>query len=159
METTLAPISELKLDPANVRRHSPRNLEAIKGSLARFGQQKPIVVDGNNVVRAGNGTLEAARSLGWDEISVVRSDLIGPEMTAYAISDNRIAELAEWDDEALAQTLSALPEGLAEEAVGFNAAEMEELLQGLGGDLDTPRVGTSSLVPSRQCSAASSGRR
>ena len=37
------PIDSLHLDPANVRSHGPRNLEAIQASLARFGQQKPIV--------------------------------------------------------------------------------------------------------------------
>jgi len=40
-------------------------LEQIKASLRRFGQQKPIVVDATNVVRAGNGTLAAAKALGW----------------------------------------------------------------------------------------------
>ncbi|MGA1718738.1 MAG: ParB N-terminal domain-containing protein, partial [Aquiluna sp.] len=39
------PIAELDLDPANVRQHDEKNLAAIKSSLKRFGQQKPIVVD------------------------------------------------------------------------------------------------------------------
>jgi len=39
------PITDLHLDPANARRHSQRNLDAIMSSLARFGQQKPIVID------------------------------------------------------------------------------------------------------------------
>ena len=43
-------INSVTLDPANVRRHSDRNLEVIKGSLARFGQQKPIVVGTDGVV-------------------------------------------------------------------------------------------------------------
>ena len=56
------PLSEFTPDPANARRHPDRNLEAIRGSLARFGQRKPIVtrpVNGTLVVVAGNGTLEA----------------------------------------------------------------------------------------------------
>ncbi|MCA9729967.1 MAG: ParB N-terminal domain-containing protein, partial [Candidatus Eisenbacteria bacterium] len=47
-------VAELTLDPKNARRHTPRNLEAITASLREFGQQKPIVIDGNNVVKAGN---------------------------------------------------------------------------------------------------------
>jgi ParB-like chromosome segregation protein Spo0J len=108
MKTERVPINSVKLDPANVRRHGEKNLEAIKSSLSRFGQQKPIVVDADGIVRAGNGTLMAAKALGWKEVTVVRTDLKGAEATAYAIADNRTAELAEWDDEALAQTLAAL---------------------------------------------------
>jgi len=124
------PISTLSLDPANVRRHPERNMDAIMGSLKRFGQQKPIVVDAKGVVIAGNGTLAAAKQLGWNEIAVVRSDLIGSDATAFAIADNRAAELAEWDDDALAKTLAALQiedEELAK-ATGFNDADIDAML-------------------------------
>ena len=47
-------IEKLSNDPANARKHDDRNIEAIVGSLRRFGQQKPIVVDVTGVVRAGN---------------------------------------------------------------------------------------------------------
>jgi len=117
------PIAALSPDPANARRHGERNLEQIKASLRRFGQQKPIVVDATNVVRAGNGTLAAARALGWTTIAAVRSDLAGADLTAYAIADNRSAELAEWD----AELLSA---ALADPAVGdcgFTAAELRQI--------------------------------
>jgi len=102
------PIATLSQDPANARKHDDKNLESIKASLRRFGQQKPIVVDSSNVVRAGNGTLAAATALGWDSINVVQTDLQGSEATAYAIADNRTAELAEWDDSVLAASLSSL---------------------------------------------------
>ena len=108
MNTQTIPIDQLTPDPANVRLHDSRNLEAIKNSLARFGQQKPIVVDKFGVVLAGNGTLAAARMLGWKEIAIIQTNLVGVEATAYAIADNRSAELASWDDPALARTLAAL---------------------------------------------------
>jgi ParB family transcriptional regulator, chromosome partitioning protein len=108
MKTERVPIDSVQFDPANVRRHGEKNLATIKASLARFGQQKPLVVDADGVVRAGNGTLAAAKALGWKEVTIVRTDLKGAEATAYAIADNRTAELAEWDDDALAQTLAAL---------------------------------------------------
>ena len=129
MKTERVPIDSVSLDPANVRRHGERNLATIKASLSRFGQQKPIVVDGDGIVRAGNGTWTAAKALGWKEITVVRTDLKGAEATAYAIADNRTAELAEWDDDALAQTLAALQiedEALALDT-GFDAKEIEAL--------------------------------
>jgi ParB-like chromosome segregation protein Spo0J len=114
-------IASLSADPANARKHGQRNLDAIAASLCRFGQQKPIVVDSHGVVRAGNGQLAAARALGWTHIRVVRSDLPATELTAFAIADNRTAELAEWDAEILAGLLSN-PE-LGE--VGFTDEEMK----------------------------------
>lgn len=101
-------ISLLVLDPSNARKHSEKNLEAIKGSLKKFGQQKPIIVDGNNIVVAGNGTLSAAKALGWKKIGVIRTSLTGADATAFAIADNRTAELAEWDLEPLQKTLNSL---------------------------------------------------
>ena len=108
MKVESVAIATLSQDPANARKHDDKNLEAIKASLRRFGQQKPIVVDSSNVVRAGNGTLAAATALGWDSINVVQTDLQGSEATAYAIADNRTAELADWDESVLAASLSSL---------------------------------------------------
>lgn len=129
------PIGSIHFDPANVRRHPERNLDVIKASLARFGQQTPIVVDSKGVVRKGNGTLAAAKALGWESILAVKTDLSGVEATAYAIADNRTAELAEWDGSGLAETLRALQseedEGLFE-AAGFSDDELDRLCEGLG---------------------------
>ena len=123
------PCAELHNDPANVRKHGEQNLAAIKASLARFGQQKPIVVNQDGVVIAGNGTLMAARALGWQTIKAVRTNLAGSEATAFAIADNRTAELAEWDDAALQQQLAAIAiddeELLA--ATGFDEKELVKL--------------------------------
>jgi ParB-like chromosome segregation protein Spo0J len=124
-----APIDTLSPDPSNARLHSPRNMDAIKASLRRFGQQKPIVVDARNIVRAGSGTLLAAKALGWTHIQVVRTDLISADATAYAIADNRTTDLSEWDDDALAAQLDALKdEGLDLADLGFSNREASKLL-------------------------------
>jgi ParB-like chromosome segregation protein Spo0J len=84
----------------------------------------------NNIVRAGNGTLEAARRLGWDSIECVKTDLKGSDAIAYAIADNRTAELAEWDSDVLTAQLSGLltdDEELAN-AAGFTAEEIDAML-------------------------------
>jgi hypothetical protein len=122
-------IADLSQDPANARVHPERNLAAITASLRRFGQQKPIVIDKANVVRAGNGTLQAAIAMGWDSINCVRTDLTGVDVVAYAIADNRTAELAEWDDEVLIATLEGLRQcdDTALDAVGFNEDELDRL--------------------------------
>ena len=130
MEIELIEVADLHLDPANVRRHDGKNLDAIAASLARFGQQKPIVVSPAGVVLAGNGTLSAAKRLGWSSIRAVTTSLENAEATAYAIADNRTAELAEWDDDALAQQLSALQieDAALLEAVGFTDDELTALV-------------------------------
>ena len=133
-------IKTLDLDPANVRRHSEKNLGAIRSSLKRFGQQKPIVVNEDGVVIAGNGTLTAARDLGWQSIQVVRTNLLGAEATAFAIADNRTAELAEWDSDALTQQLSALDleDSALVEAAGFEPGELEAMVTGILGEEPKP---------------------
>jgi hypothetical protein len=127
VETVL--ISTISKDPANVRRHNRKNLDAIKASLRAFGQQKPIVVSKAGIVLAGNGTMEAALELGWEKIQVIHSDLEGTAATAYAIADNRTAELAEWDHEGLAQQLAAIQiddDALAA-AAGYSQSEIDKL--------------------------------
>jgi ParB-like chromosome segregation protein Spo0J len=133
VKAEIVKIETLVFDPANARKHGEKNLAAIKSSLQRFGQQKPIVVDANGVVRAGNGTLAAAKALGWKEIAIVRSPLSGSEATAYAIADNRSSELAEWDDDSLAKQLSALQienEKLAG-VTGFDQTDIDQMILGM----------------------------
>jgi ParB-like chromosome segregation protein Spo0J len=123
-------LSKLSGDPSNSRKHGEHNIATIIASLKRFGQQKPIVIDSSDCVRAGNGTIEAARSLGWTHIDCVRTDLKVTDAIAYAIADNRTAELAEWDDDALAAQLNGLlteDEALLE-AAGFTAEELDAML-------------------------------
>lgn len=107
-------LASLGLDPRNARKHGERNMDSIKSSLKRFGQQKPIVVDADGVIIAGNGTFAAAQSLGWTSIDVVRTKLRGAEARAFAIADNRTGELAEWDAAELRAQLDEL------EAEGFD---------------------------------------
>tara|TARA_R100000458_G_scaffold10719_2_gene8476 strand:+ start:1252 stop:1857 length:606 start_codon:yes stop_codon:yes gene_type:complete len=131
-------IDSLEYDPLNVREHDERNIDAIKASLARFGQQKPIVVKKDGTVIAGNGTLGAMRMLGYKEVVIAETELDGEEAVAYAIADNRTAELASWDDQALAQALDQLGDELLP-ASGFSDDDMEELLNNLEpSDTDFP---------------------
>jgi len=108
MEVVQKPIGQLHSDPNNARKHDPKNIQAIKGSLAKFKQQKPIVITKDNIVLAGNGTLQAARELEWQHIDCVVTDLESYNATAFALADNRTAELAEWDEGVLAETLKSL---------------------------------------------------
>lgn len=138
-------ISDISQDPANVRKHSERNLESIAASLRAFGQQKPIVVDKRGVILAGNGTYEAAKRIGWDKIKITRTDLSGTLATAYAIADNRTAELAEWDDTALAEQLRALQsEEFNLANVGYTDDELNQMINKLSNNILSSEIPESS---------------
>jgi ParB-like chromosome segregation protein Spo0J len=95
--------------------------------LRAFGQQKPIVVDARGVVIAGNGTLEAAKRLGWEEIAVVRTELDPTQATAFGIADNRTAELAEWDEDVLVSLLDSLDDE-TRDLLHFDEKELESMV-------------------------------
>jgi ParB-like chromosome segregation protein Spo0J len=131
----LRPIAELTPDPRNARRHDERNLAAIRSSVTAFGQLRPLVVQkSTGHVVAGNGTLAVLRSLGWTHAAVTIADLTDAQARAFAIADNRTAELAEWDVGELQAALSD-PEldGLLD-ATGWSADEIEQLLRQAGED-------------------------
>ena len=121
------PVASLTPDPTNVRTHSAQNLKAICRSLEAFGQRKPLVCcrsGADTIVIAGNGTLDAARALGWEKIAVtvVPADWDTDKARAYAIADNRTAELADWDAIELKSALYDLEAaGWDPEVVGFEA--------------------------------------
>ncbi len=126
LDAHLRSVADLALDPANARAHDEGNLHAIADSLARFGQQKPIVVAQDGTVLAGNGTLAAAKHLGWTSIAAITTDLEGPEARGYAIADNRTAELAAWDFVRLSEELQALPPDVFQ-TLGFDEREMRRI--------------------------------
>ncbi len=104
----LVPISSTTPDPVNARAHPDRNIASIRGSFRRHGQLKPLVLDKDGVIAAGNGTREALLAEGWTHVAVVHTDLSGAEAMAFALADNRTAELAAWRDETLQEHLRGL---------------------------------------------------
>ena len=120
-------IGNLTPDPQNARTHDDTNLKAIEGSLKEFGQRKPIVVTQDNVIAAGNGTVEAAKRLGWTDIQAVRvpADWDADRIKAFALADNRTAELAKWNVQELnAQLISLDSMEFDIEAIGFELPQM-----------------------------------
>jgi len=138
------PISKLKLDKHNARKHSARSLEGIRQSLANFGQQKPIVVLKDGTVVAGNGTFLAARSLGWKNLAcVVFED--GDRARAYAIADNRASELSEWDTDELLEQLEQMRD--VNFTLGFDEGELQDLIEQQTNPFFTERVDITKLHP------------
>lgn len=111
LRSLAVPLLALAGAPNNARRHSlERDIPALMGSLRRFGQRKAVVAKRNyrgtrNAVIAGTGTLIAAGRLGWSYLAVSWFDGDDDEARAFAIADNAVAELSEWDATQLARDL------------------------------------------------------
>ena len=94
------PIYELKPNARNPRKHSKKQCRQIAESIRTFGFLCPILVDKFNNVVAGHGRLEAAKLLGMTVVPVIRLEDLSPaQIRAFAIADNRLNEIADWDNE------------------------------------------------------------
>lgn len=90
----------------NNPRHNDQAVDAVAGSIKNFGFKVPIVVDKDNEIVAGHTRLKAAKKLGMEEVpTIVADDLTENEVRAFRLADNRVAELADWDEEILANEL------------------------------------------------------
>lgn len=127
LEPLAADIDALQLLPGNPRRG---DVAAVARSLDAFGQRKPIVALRDGTVIAGNHTLQAAQSLGWEKIAVVWVDDDDATAKAFALADNRTAELGDYDDQALADLIAAVAEADADllAASGWTSDDLTELL-------------------------------
>lgn len=122
-------IEQVTEDPRNARQHPTRNLKAITTSLKRFGQQRPIIIDATGKILAGHGTYRALRAIKARSVLCLRSALTGPNALAYAITDNRTSDLAEWDAAELRRQLADLTidDKAAAQATGFSPDELAAL--------------------------------
>ena len=124
------PLARLTACKGNARTHSPKQLRQIGASLKRFGFIVPVLVNAENEIVAGHGRVEAAKLLGLKEVPALRlNHLSAAEQRAFAIADNRLAELAEWDRDALAIELQSLIQlNFDVEVTGFEMGDIELIL-------------------------------
>jgi site-specific DNA-methyltransferase (adenine-specific) len=126
------PIDTLKGLPNNPRLG---DVETVAASLTRFGQRKPIVVrKDDGTIIAGNHTWQAAKKLGWTEIAVAYVGDDDVTAKAFALADNRTAELGSYDEQALLNLIeevhAVVPEfvrdaGWSDDAVAELVAKIE----------------------------------
>ena len=140
MDIVKRKLSELKLDSDNARLHNARNMSAIKESLLAFSQYAPIVVqESTGVIIAGNGTYQAAKDLGWDEIECVAVDVDDDTLKMMSIVDNRTGELSNWDNTSLLKVLTTLDE-LKLKKAGFKTDEVEKMMESMDTEGEVDKV-------------------
>ena len=99
-------LARLKPWPKNARTHSKKQVSQLAESIRAFGFTNPVLIDNSDMILAGHGRVEAARSLGMAEIPCVRLEhMTAEQKRAYVLADNKLALNAGWDDEILAEEL------------------------------------------------------
>lgn len=112
-----------KIDELERYENNPRdNVAAIPyvaNSIAEFGFKVPIIIDKNNVIIAGHTRLEAAITLGMNEVPcIVADDLSEEQVRAFRLADNKTHEMSKWDFEMLNDELDDIL-GIDMERFGF----------------------------------------
>lgn len=116
METIKVAVDQLKLLEKNPRKHSAIQIEQLQRSIKMFGQIRPVVIDEENLVLAGNGLLLALKAMGSKEAQCLRmTGLSEPDKKRLILADNKVASLGT-DDYSV----------------------IEELIHDLKNDLDIP---------------------
>lgn len=129
-------IDEVALKEKNARKHSEYQIARLAEVIEEFGFNVPILVDERGRILAGEGRYLAAKKIGLDHLPVVRlTHLSAAQKRAFAIADNRLAELGEWDFQVLAEDLSFLFSTEAEitfdpRILGFDTPEADQIILG-----------------------------
>ena len=136
--------------PANhPRKHSPTQIRQVSRSISAFGFIIPIIVDEANVVLIGVGRLLAARNLGYRGVPAIQvTHLSQAQKTAFTIADNRLTEIANWDDPVLAQQLKDLSVAKIDfdiEVTAFEMAEIDLRIESI--NLDSEETDPADLLP------------
>jgi DNA modification methylase len=135
LEIIYRAIEEIKPDPANARQHSRKQIRQLASSIATFGFNVPVLVDAELNAISGHCRLAACRALGLAEVPTLCLDhLSRAQARAFMIADNRLTEIASWDDRLLAQQLKDLSlAGLdfSLEVTGFEMAEIDLRIEAL----------------------------
>ncbi|CAB4156369.1 ParB/Sulfiredoxin [uncultured Caudovirales phage] len=133
-------ISSLTAYPTNPRRG---DIDAIALSLHAHGQYRPIVVQASTkFVLAGNHTLKAAKKLGWKKIKAVLVDVDEDTAKKIVLADNRLTDLAGYNEPLLKSLLQALPEL---DGTGFTESEVEALDRLISGEQKEPIASSTNL--------------
>lgn len=131
MKVTRMKLSALKVPEKNVRIHSEKQTKEFVRSLEAFGQIRPIVIDEDNTILAGNGLYAALMAKGDTEADCyVVKGLTPNEKKKLMLADNKIYSLGVDDMDVFEEFLKELGDDL--EIPGYD----EDLLKTITADLE-----------------------
>lgn len=128
-------------------RKNDKAVDRVARSLKEFGFQQPIVVDKNMTIVVGHTRYKAARQLNMTQVPVVVADITEEKLQAYRIADNKLNELADWDDELLFGELSEIVARGDEQLTGFNADEINDIMNRADESVYTKKIDTPIYTP------------
>lgn len=117
----------------NPRKHPERQLVKLAASITEFGFVMPVLIDEDSVIIAGEARIVAAKRLGMAEVPVIIAHQWSKaQVSAYRLADNKLAEIATWDADALAIELAAIIEmdETSVEILGWETAEVDLVIDG-----------------------------
>lgn len=125
------------IDYARNPRKNDHAVDRVSAAIKEFGFRVPIIAKSDGLVVDGHLRLKAAKKLGLVTVPVLLADDLSPaQIKAFRLSVNKMAELAEWDDEMLAVELTDLnTDGFNMELIGFDASSLA-VAMGLGVDFE-----------------------
>ncbi len=134
MKIVNVPVSEI-VPYENNPRINEGAVEQLANIIEKLGFRNPAVLNKDKVIIEGHTRLLAVKKLGWETMPcIIASDLTPEQEQALRIADNKIAEIAEWDEDKLKVELSALQEaGFDLSLLAFGDDELEDLLGGEAG--------------------------
>jgi DNA modification methylase len=123
-------IGRIKEYGGNPRQISDAAVAAVARSIREFGFKVPVLTDSDGVLIAGHTRVRAARQEGLTEVPVITADDLTPEqIRAFRIADNKLHELATWDNELLSIELSELLSADFDlDVIGFDGDELAKLM-------------------------------
>lgn len=135
--------SALQANPHNARTHPPAQIEFIRAAIKEFGWTMPVLVDEKDVILAGHARMEAAVLEGIREVPViVARGWPEKKKRAYVEADNRLAELAGWDEDARKRELLFLSQqGIDLATIGWEPDALGEYLRGLEAPAEFKTLG------------------
>ena len=149
-------LGDLKFDHKNARKRTDRSSKLIAESLQRYGAARSIVIDEDNRILAGNGTIEGAKAAGIKNVRVIETDgteiiavkrtgLSEDEKVGLALADNRSSDLSDWDKDMLQQ--------LSEEhdvAPWFESEDLTSIIGDAVSEIEMPDLPSGDREPIQQ---------
>lgn len=125
MEIKMVEVEKIKPYPTNPRIHNSQQIEELSKAIQKFGFVNPIILNNNYEILAGHARFQASKKLGLKEVPCIFVDFKDAKLEKeFRIVDNKLADMASWDEELLRKELMVL-----DDVIGFTQEEVQSILK------------------------------